>query len=134
MPSKPTQRRYHENFDLPDEGEYFVFGSNIAGRHGLGAALIAVELGARRGIGEGLCGKTYAIPTKARNLVRLSKEKIALHVERFVQFTKAHPDKSWFVTAIGCGHAGYHPADIAPNFKEAINCSFPEQWRIYLED
>ena len=46
------------------ENEIFVFGSNLAGAHGGGAARFAYErFGAVWGEGMGLHGQTYAIPT-----------------------------------------------------------------------
>ena len=46
------------------ENEIFVFGSNLAGAHGGGAARLAYNrFGAVWGEGVGLHGKTYAIPT-----------------------------------------------------------------------
>jgi hypothetical protein len=129
-----TFRRYHKDGLLPDEGEVFVFGSNLSGRHGAGAALVARHLGAKYGLGKGPCGKTYAIPTKGKRLEVLSITTIAKHVAEFVNYTKEHPEVSFFVTAVGCGLAGYKHQDIAPYFKEAINCSFPEEWCIYLEN
>jgi hypothetical protein len=43
----------------------FVFGSNLAGRHGAGSALEAKRFhGAEQGIGIGRTGNAYAIPTK----------------------------------------------------------------------
>lgn len=42
----------------------FVFGSNPEGRHGAGAAKAAIKFGAKYGVGRGLVGQTYALPTK----------------------------------------------------------------------
>lgn len=48
----------------PEEGTIFVFGSNPEGRHGAGSAAVAVKLfGAKYGVGEGLQGNAYALPT-----------------------------------------------------------------------
>lgn len=96
----------------------FVFGSNLAGRHGKGAALEARQrYGALYGQGEGLQGNSYAIPTKDRNIKTLPLEHIKVFVERFIDFATAHPELHFAVTAIGCGLAGYSPPDIAPFFK-----------------
>lgn len=129
-----TSRLYHKNGELPAEGEVFVFGSNLAGRHGAGAAKAARALGAIYGVGRGLRGQTYAIPTKSRNLVSLRLEDVAREIRCFAEFTWDRPDLSFFVTAVGCGLAGFTDNQIAPLFKLAVNCSFPEQWRPYLED
>lgn len=127
-------RLYHRDGDLPDEEEIFVFGSNEGGRHGKGAALLARStFGARYGQGRGLQGQSYAIPTKTRHLIIRPVSEIARDVRDFVQFTLDRPDLHFFVTSVGCGLAHHKPEDIAPMFRRAINCSFPEEWKSYLE-
>lgn len=100
--------------------EIFVFGSNYAGRHGRGAAVMAVKFGARYGLGEGLSGQSYGIPTKNERIQTLSLPRIHGHVQNFLQFAKSHPELVFLVTPIGCGLAGYHPRDIAPMFYPAL--------------
>jgi hypothetical protein len=96
--------------------EIFVFGSNRAGRHGRGAAKDALKFGAKHGVGEGICGKTYGIATKDRDLNVLSLREIEINVARFIRTAKAWPGLTFLVTPIGCGLAGYSPKDIAPMF------------------
>ena len=104
---------------LPNE--VFVFGSNLAGRHGLGAALTAVrKFGARHGKGMGLCGQSYAIATKDRNLRVLSLAAIETQVIRFLEFAEENPNLTFYVTKIGCGLARYSVKDIAPMFNREI--------------
>jgi hypothetical protein len=101
------------------EGEIFVFGSNVNGFHGGGAAAQACRhFGAVYGNPEGPQGQCYAIPT-----VGNAFEDIRQHVERFIDYAIAHPDLKFLVTPIGCGIAGYRPADIAPMFARARNVS-----------
>lgn len=112
----------------------FVFGSNLAGRHGRGAAKDAVtHYGAIYGNGKGLQGMSYAIPTKDHNLTRLSLDEIEVHVREFVEFTKQYVQMYFYVTAVGCGLAGHEPKDIAPMFKGARGCMFPQSFQQYLE-
>lgn len=100
----------------------FVFGSNRAGRHGLGAAKDAYTyFDAIYGRGEGLQGRSYAIPTKDRYIRTLPLESIAKHIATFEQFTKENKHLVFVVTEIGCGLAGYTVEEIAPMFKFAIN-------------
>lgn len=114
----------------------FVFGSNLAGRHGAGAARWAREhRGARYGQGEGLQGNSYAIPTKGVSPVKgapmpvLSLSAIRWHVANFLMFARRHPDLVFEVTPIGCGLAGYTPADIAPLFVGApSNVCLPREF------
>lgn len=95
----------------------FVFGSNLAGVHGAGAAREAnARWGAVYGQGVGHFGNSYAIPTKDRNICTMPVEAIAPYVRDFVEYAAAHPEHSFLVTAIGCGLAGHSPADIAPLF------------------
>jgi hypothetical protein len=96
----------------------FVFGSNLAGRHGKGAAYTArMEHGAIYGQGVGLQGESYAIPTKDYKIKTLPLEDIEGYVNEFLSFAASNLDKTFFVTAIGTGLAGYKIADIAPMFK-----------------
>lgn len=113
----------------------FVFGSNLAGRHGKGAALFARRNhGAIYGRSSGIQGNSYALPTKDYHLCSLSLQAIYVHVQYFLCWAKAHPDDIFNVTRIGCGLAGYTDAQIAPMFSDApINCNLPEGWRDYAQ-
>lgn len=96
------------------DGEIFVFGSNFQGRHMGGAARVAKEkFGAVWGIGEGLQGQSYAIPTME------GLDNLRPAVERFTSFARQHQELKFFVTAIGCGIAGYQAEEIAPMFLDA---------------
>ena len=109
----------------------FVFGSNLAGRHGKGAALFArYNHGAIYGRGVGLQGQSYAIPTKDEHLRTLPLHVIEPYVSDFLAFAKEHSWMKFNVTRIGCGLAGYTDHQIAPMFKGApTNCVLPEGWR-----
>ena len=107
--------------------EVFVFGSNLAGMHGGGAAYVAFrQFGAVMGCGVGLRGQSYAIPTMQGGV-----ETIKPHVDDFIAFAKAHPELFFYVTRIGCGIAGFRDREIAPLFAEAIgveNICLPESF------
>ena len=97
--------------------EIFVFGSNLAGQHGGGAAHFAYKcFGAVWGQGEGLQGQSYAIPTMQGGV-----ETIKPYVDDFIRFAQSRPDLKFYVTRIGCGIAGFKDEDIAPLFALAIN-------------
>lgn len=99
----------------PDE--IFVFGSNLEGAHGGGAALLAWQKwGAIWGQGTGLQGQTYGIPT-----MHGGPEAIQPYVDEFIHFAKEHPDTVFLVTEIGCGIAGFKPSEIAPLFRKAAD-------------
>ena len=99
----------------PDE--VFVFGSNLAGSHGGGAAYVAWrKFGAIMGQGVGLQGQSYAIPTMQGGV-----ETIKPYVDEFIAFAKAHPELYFYVTRIGCGIAGFRDEEIAPLFTAALN-------------
>lgn len=110
--------------------EVFVFGSNLAGRHGKGAALYArINCGAIYGQGEGLQGSSYAIPTKDRSIKSLPLDEIKSGVVRFLEFAKAHAEMKFVVTRIGCGLAGYTDEQIGPFFSNSPhNCTLPKEW------
>jgi hypothetical protein len=111
--------------------EIFVFGSNLAGRHGKGAALFAVQNhGAIYGQGYGLQGNSYGIPTKDRRLNTLPLDIIKAYVKIFLLFAEENSDMIFNVTAIGCGLAGYSPRDIAPMFKGCPhNVKLPKEFQ-----
>jgi hypothetical protein len=129
--------KYHRDGTLPENGEIFVFGSNLAGIHGAGAALVAHKLyGANWRHGRGLSGQSYAIATKDEKIETRPLEDIRKDIEIFCLYTQvsSKEDTQWFVTRIGCGLAGYKDYQIAPMFKGAKNCSFAEEWRPYLDE
>lgn len=112
----------------------FVFGSNLAGHHGGGAARVAhLTHGAVMGQGEGLWGQSYAIPTLDRLLQQLSIDDVSSSVNDFIEFADARPDLTFQVTRIGCGIAGFTDAEIAPLFTDAgANCQFDRAWEPWL--
>lgn len=129
-------RTYH-NIPRPDftpeqiselkADEIFVFGSNLAGMHGGGAAWFAFRrFGAVMGCGVGLQGQSYAIPTMQGGV-----DTIKPYVDGFIDYAKAHPELFFYVTRIGCGIAGFTDSEIAPLFEDAIgvdNICLPESF------
>lgn len=115
------------------ENEIFVFGSNLAGAHGGGAARLAYErFGAVWGEGVGLQGQTYAIPTMQGGV-----ETIKPYVDAFILFAKENPTLTFLVTRIGCGIAGFRDEEIAPLFKDAIdaaNIILPQEFEELLDN
>ena len=96
--------------------EIFVFGSNLEGAHGGGAALLAYrKFGAIWGQGVGLQGQSYGIPTMQGGV-----ESIKPYVDEFYSFAVKHPEYEFLVTRIGCGIAGFTPKEIVPLFTSAI--------------
>ena len=99
------------------EDEVFVFGSNLSGMHGGGAAATAHRcFGAVWGKGVGLYGQSYAIPTMQGGV-----KTVKPYVDEFIEFAKNHPELRFLVTKIGCGIAGFHEEQIAPLFAEAVD-------------
>ena len=115
-----------------NENEVFVFGSNLRGLHGGGAARIAFEkFGAEWGVGVGPTGQCYAIPTMHGGV-----DEIAPYVNDFVAYAKQHSDQHFYVTRIGCGIAGFTDEQMAPLFKDLLgldNVSIPKQWEEILQ-
>ena len=110
--------------------EVFVFGSNLGGFHGGGAARAAYnKFGAIWGQGVGMQGKSYAIPTMQGGV-----ETIAPYVDEFIEYARNHPDKRFLVTEICCGIAGFTPEEIAPLFAKAVdvdNITLPQRfWEV----
>ena len=113
-----------------NENDVFVFGANLAGRHGKGAALTArQEHGAVYGQGEGLQGNSYAIPTKGWKMEVLSLVEIEGYVQTFLNVARSMPERVFNVTRIGCGLAGYSDEQIMPMFINASeNVVLPKAW------
>ena len=127
LPSRITP----SGINVLESNEVFVFGSNFQGRHMGGAARAAQEkFGAVWGIGEGLQGQSYAIPTME------GLDNIKPAVERFTSFARQHQELKFLVTAIGCGIAGYKVEEIAPLFVDAAylrNVYLPVSfWKIIM--
>lgn len=128
LPSRITPSQ----INILADSEIFVFGSNFEGKHMGGAARVAKDkFGAVWGIGEGLQGKSYAIPTME------GLDNLAPAVQRFASFAHQHQELKFYVTAIGCGIAGYQPEQIAPLFLDAAylrNVYLPLSfWKVILE-
>lgn len=116
-----------------EEGEVFVFGSNLAGMHGGGAARMAYErFGAEWGVGVGPTGQCYAIPTMQGGI-----ETIRPYVDEFISYAKQHPEKFFLVTRVGCGIAGFTDEEMAPLFREAqhlTNIALPQEWQQIVDN
>lgn len=124
-----------ENITKLEENQIFVFGSNLSGRHGKGAAKTALSWGAKCGQAKGLQGRTYGIPTKDASIRHtLSIVEIKPFVDEFIEFVKANPNLIFLVTEIGCGLAGLKPEQVAPLFsecKELPNIYLPSRfWHV----
>ena len=120
------------NIRILQPDEIFVFGSNLAGMHGGGAARLAYQkFGAVWGQGVGLQGQSYAIPTMQGGV-----ETIQPYVDEFIEFAKQRPQLKFLVTEIGCGIAGFITSEIAPLFEQARevkNIYFPERFWMVLK-
>lgn len=109
------QRVTPEHITHLEKNEIFVFGSNLAGAHGGGAAYIAYKkFGAIWGQGVGLQGQSYGIPTMQGGV-----ETIKPYVDEFIEFARQHPEYTFLVTRIGCGIAGFTNEEISPLFAAA---------------
>lgn len=114
----------NENLDLASDNVIFVFGSNLAGRHGRGSALEARRhWGAVYGVGRGRTGRAYAIPTKGYAMEVLPLHEIQGYVDEFIQYVEKHSSNLYYfkVVKIGCGLAGYKESDIIPMFEPIRN-------------
>lgn len=138
VPNETLENRFVRTLK---ENEIFVFGSNLKGAHGRGAAKYAAQkFGARYGQGTGLMGQCYGIATKDRNLKVLSLDVIENQIRKFLLFATEKKDLTFIVTPIGCGLAGYKPSQIAPLFYKyniPDNVRLPDvflQYKMFKED
>lgn len=111
-----------------EPNEIFVFGSNLAGFHGGGAARIAYrDFGAEWGVGVGPTGQCYAIPTMQGGV-----DTIKPYLDEFIEYAKQHPELTFLVTRVGCGIACFTEKQIAPLFaaaRDLQNVALPQGWR-----
>ena len=126
--------QFHEDGSQAGEDEIFVFGSNLAGIHGAGAARAALEhYGAIFGQGKGLVGRSYAIATKDEKIETLPMKAVVAEIANFKAFAILNPDKKFFMTRVGCGLAGFTDEEIAPLFiGSPENVNFPANWGPWL--
>ena len=110
------------------------FGSNTAGIHGAGAAKEAFQNhGAKFHHGYGICGNSFAIPTKDKYIQSLPTAVVERFVTGFLAFAESRPDLTFKITRIGCGLAGKTDQEMAALFIDAPdNCLFDTTWRQYL--
>lgn len=113
--------------DVLKDNQVYVFGSNLAGAHGGGAARFAYDnFEAEWGVGVGPTGRCYAIPTMQGGV-----DTIRPYVEQFIEYARRNPSKEFLVTKIGCGIAGFTCREIAPLFKSALgmeNVALPKEF------
>jgi hypothetical protein len=126
------QQYTQENIKSLKPGEIFVFGSNLSGIHGSGSAKMAyTKFGAKYGVGIGMTGQAYALPTKDKNINTLPLSHIKKYVDDLLTFVLNHPSNHFIITRVGCGKAGYSDKDIGPLFKKFIgltNVSLPKSF------
>jgi hypothetical protein len=144
MTTEKIMRITPETINSLNPNEIFVFGSNITGIHGAGAAKLAREkFGAKQWVGIGPTGRCYAIPTRYTDTLpngRLQFKTLPLtsifsHIADFIEYSKIHLEQIFLVTAIGCGFAGYKASEIAPAFNEALylnNVYLPKLFYEYI--
>lgn len=115
----------------PEDPRVFVFGSNLRGIHGGGAARYALDkLGAEWSVGNGPMGRCYALPTCAGPGVPLSLRAVKFYVDLFLEHARMNPATRFFVSEVGCGLAGFSPEEIAPMFRDVPeNCDLPPTWK-----
>lgn len=110
----------------------FVFGSNLAGRHGAGAARYAyINHDAEYGVGVGPTGSAYALPTKDRQLDTLPLNQIEIYIAQFLKYAELNPDDEFMLTPIGCGLAGYRRDQIKPlveKYNRPSNVIYTKEW------
>lgn len=118
---------------ITQRSRIFVFGSNLLGRHGKGAALRAkMRYGAEYGVAVGHIGQSYALPTKDIDLKPLDLFQIHEFAKQFIAYAKAHPELEFNVTQIGCGLAGHQAKDIAPMFEYLPNVWYDKAWQDHI--
>ncbi|CAG69334.1 conserved hypothetical protein [Acinetobacter baylyi ADP1] len=134
----PMTYQYHDESivtELPED-TVFVFGSNMAGQHTHGAARVAYQhFGAVTGVGRGWAGQSFAIPTLNEHEQQMPLSQIEHYIDDFKIYAANHVKMKYFLTALGCGIAGYKVSEIAPLFKGIQNnVIFPESFKPYIDE
>ena len=111
--------------------QLLVFGSNLAGRHGAGAAKQAHDqFGAQYGVGEGITGQSYAFPTLGMRLEQLPMADLCAARDRLYKCCSIFPSTEFLLTKVGCGLAGYPESEMRALFVDPpANLILPEDWR-----
>lgn len=120
-----------EKIENLKENEIFVFGSNLNGNHGGGAARFAQDnFGAENGVGEGLTGQSYAFPTLDKDMKKVSLEALTESKKTLYKCAEDNKDKIFLVTKVGCGIAGFNEEIMKEVFKgkKPLNIILPENW------
>lgn len=118
-----------------DPSYVFVYGANMAGKHGASGAKHALQYHDAKWGATGLCGNSYGINTKDAKIKTLSLEKIQWYIGIFLRYAESAKDKKFFITKIGTGLASYRDEDIAPMFKDAPeNCVLAESWKQIIKE
>jgi hypothetical protein len=114
------------------EGMIFVFGSNLSGFHGAGAAKYAHQYyGAEMGVGEGFTGKCYALPTKDKNIRTLPIQDVRYHIAKFFTEASVKQTLTFKFTPVGCGLAGFtvhEMSSIVRSLGAPSNVLFTNEW------
>lgn len=116
----------------------FVFGSNLSGRHGAGAAYEALKRGYPMGLAVGMHRESscYGLPTKDCSIETLPLWVIALYIEQLKETAARYEKIPFQVTRVGCGLARDHEVNdhtVAPLFiNSPANLWFDDAWRLYL--
>jgi hypothetical protein len=123
-----TYKKYTpENITALEQKEIFIFGSNSEGQHYGGAARVAHDMFfAEWGVGRGLTGLCYALPTlyhptttsEPGAMLKLSLEELDLEFEYLFDCINRHPDYTFYLTKVGCGIAGFSIEEIKEIFKK----------------
>lgn len=102
---------------LLNNNEIFVFGSNLAGVHGSGSASYArMFFGARLGIGEGITGQSYALPSKITPSHYMSWVQFEKHIQIFLKTAQERPDLLFWLSKVGTGSAKFKEEAVAAAF------------------
>lgn len=149
---KGTEYHYYTGSITPQDDTIFVFGSNPEGRHGrgekAGSSGVAVrEFGAIKGVGEGLQGSSYAIPTKDLRVKKnngyksISPEQITESIRKMYEVARQMPDKKFKVAYSNgaekvtlCGYTGLELVKMFLAHPVPDNVYFSHAWRRTIEE
>jgi hypothetical protein len=131
--------RYYSGNIEPEENTIFVFGSNPEGRHGAGSAKVAKEkFGAVYGIGVGLQGHSYALPTKDLRIPgtrSISEADIIKNIADLYKIARSMPEKNFKVAyrtkanekSLN-GYTGHEMLAMFTIYPVPNNIYFSEEW------
>lgn len=135
----PSSSTHEESSITPDNVDFknipdnvtVVVGTNNMNWHGRGVAKQAKDAGV---IDTDKCykfvTKYHPMDTQPPYLKPVSLDEFHYNADKFIEFVKANPERTFIMTAVGCGLAGFKPEQVKGFFKDVpSNVQLPSTFK-----